>query len=66
MDSNLTTEDKIKQHLEQCVELASAKKCYAICQRNCHTFTNLDFLYSGMARIIICVESGRDFLQFLR
>ena len=64
MDTNLSTVDKIKQHLQRSVELASAKNRYASWRRDCPIFTNLDFLYSGIARAINCVESGRDFLQF--
>lgn len=64
MDTNLSTVGKIKQHLQRSVELASAKNRYASWMRDCPIFTNLDFLYSGIARAINCVESGRDFLQF--
>jgi len=64
MDTNLSTVDKIKQHLQRSVELASAKNRYASWRSDCPIFTNLDFLYSGIARAINCVESGRDFLQF--
>ena len=64
MDTNLSTADKIKQHLRQSVELATDNNRYALWRRDCPKFTNLDFLYSGMARAINCVESGRDFLQF--
>lgn len=64
MDTNLSTTDTIKQHLQQSVEMASVKNRYAAWKRDCPVFTNLDYLYSGMARTINCVESGRDFLQF--
>ena len=64
MDTNLNTADTIKQHLEQSVELASTQNRYASWKLYCPTFTNIDFLYSGMARTISSVESGRDFLQF--
>lgn len=64
MDTNLSTSDKIKQHLQQAVDQALDKNHHASWKRDCPKFSNMNFLYSGVARTINCVESGREFLQF--
>ena len=64
MDTNFSTVDTIKRHLQQSTDLALDQNRYAIWRQDCPTFTNIDFLYSGLTRTISSVESGREFLQF--
>lgn len=56
--SNTTINDNVK-------DLLGNALAYSRNTRQCETLEDLDFLYSGIARVIGDHESGRGFLQFL-